>query len=59
VAETVFTGKEVKKFALQGGFAIFGSCYAVFMDLPEYFFMGESPGNAGHRDGEYEKINEL
>jgi hypothetical protein len=59
MAETIFAGKKVEEFALQDRFATFGFCKAVFMDLPEYFFVGESPGNASHRNGQYEKINEL
>lgn len=55
MAETIFAGKQVKEFSLKDCPALFRTFYTIFSWFPEYFLMGNRPGNTGYRDSQYKQ----
>ena len=59
VAKTIFTSEEIKKFALQQGFAGFASICAKLPGFLKDFLMSYGPGDASHRQCKQKKIDDL
>jgi len=49
MTETVFAGKKVKELTLSNSFPVLTAFQAIFPGLPENFFVGDCPRNAGDR----------
>ena len=56
MTEAILAGKDIKKFSFYQAFAIFGAIDTKFSCLSEYFFFGNRPGNARHRNGQYKEV---
>ncbi len=59
VAETVFAGKEVEKFAWDEAAAVLALIFAPVTGLAEDLFVGDGPGDAGDGKREDEEVGEL
>ena len=53
VAETVFAGEQIKKFATRKRARLARLALTIFSWLAEYFFVSDGPGNAGHRNSQH------
>jgi len=56
MAEAIFAGKKIKEFSFGQPFTFHALPYAKFPWLPEYFFMGNCPGDTGNRNRQQKKI---
>jgi len=59
VAEAVFAGKEIEKFAWDEAAAVLALVLAPVAGLAEDLFVGDGPGDAGHGKREDEEVGEL
>lgn len=59
MTEAILAGEDVKKLSLKKSLGIFRSLCQIFPGLPKYFFMGNRPCNAGYRQREHKKRNNL
>ena len=59
VAEAVFAGEEVEKFARYKAAAVLALIFAPVARLAEDLFVGDGPGDAGHGKREDEEVGEL
>ncbi len=59
VTETVLAREEVEKFAAQRRLGVLRLIMAVVAGLAKNFFVGDGPGDAGHRNREYEQPGKL
>ena len=48
MTEAILAGEQVKKLALQQGFAVFTAPFTVFPGLAEHFFVGDGPRHTGN-----------
>jgi hypothetical protein len=58
VAETIFTGKKIEKFAFED-VALIALPFAILACLSEDFFVGYGPGNRCNWYGQHKQPNEL
>ena len=59
VAETIFAGEEIKKFAPGEAAGLTRLTLTIFSWLAEYFFVSDGPCNAGHRNSQHKKPRQL
>ena len=59
VAETVFAGEQIKKFAPGESACLAGLPLTIFSRFTKDFFVGDGPGNAGDGNGQHEEPDQL
>jgi len=59
VAEAVLAGEEIEKFAWDEAAAVLALVFAPVAGLAEDLFVGDGPGDGGHREREDKEVGEL